>query len=693
MSHKNRMWYLIFFGVFMFSLFTRFYKVLEPDHVCWDETHFGKMGSWYINRTFFFDVHPPLGKMLIALSGYLTGYNGSFPFDKPGDKYEDVQYYGMRMFCAFLGSCIAPLAFMTVWELTFSLSASCIASIFIICDVGVLTLTQYILLDPILLFFIMSSTFGIVKFYNCYEISFSPLWWFWLCFTGCMLACAVSVKFVGIFVVILCGLLTVSQLWGILGNLSYPVRYTYRHFFARVFGLILLPFLLYVSFFYIHLKVLNKSGNGDGFFSSAFQSQLQGNSLYNASMPREVAYGAIVTLKNRRTGGGYLHSHWHLYPEGVSARQQQVTTYTHKDENNKWIIKPYDDEVKFLRPVALLRHGDFFRLEHVPTRRNLHSHNEKAPITKKHLQVTGYGENGTGDHNDLWIVQIINGNAGDVVKTVTSQLRLVHHLQHCVLTTTGKQLPAWGYEQLEVTCNPNLRDPYAIWNIEDNIFPKLPNVSFEVYASSFFERFLESHAVMLQGNAGLKPKEGEVTSRPWQWPINYRGQFFSGSNYRVYLLGNPIIWWGNLIFLFLFIVLFVISAVIKKRGSAYCHCLNGILWRYLYACKWLFIGWALHYIPFWAMGRVLYFHHYFPALLYSSMLSGVILSYFIETIPHLVSEKLKDTFYHWLLGVVISLVVYSFYIFSPLSYGMSGPYSNDPKSSMYGLKWFETWEF
>lgn len=63
----------------------------------WDETHFGKMGSWYINRTFFFDVHPPLGKMLIGLSGLLTGYNGSYPFEKPGDKYNGTRYEGMRI--------------------------------------------------------------------------------------------------------------------------------------------------------------------------------------------------------------------------------------------------------------------------------------------------------------------------------------------------------------------------------------------------------------------------------------------------------------------------------------------------------------------------------------------------------------------------------------------------------------------
>ena len=35
--------------------------------------------------------------MLIGLFGYLDGYNGSFAFEKPGDKYEDYPYMGMRI--------------------------------------------------------------------------------------------------------------------------------------------------------------------------------------------------------------------------------------------------------------------------------------------------------------------------------------------------------------------------------------------------------------------------------------------------------------------------------------------------------------------------------------------------------------------------------------------------------------------
>ena len=50
----------------------------------------------------------------------------------------------------------------------------------------------------------------------------------------------------------------------------------------------------------------------------------------------------------------------------------------------------------------------------------------------------------------------------------------------------------------------------------------MPNISFTEYKLNFFQRFVESHLVMFNGNAGLKPKEGEMTSRPWMWPINLK---------------------------------------------------------------------------------------------------------------------------------------------------------------------------
>ena len=83
------------------------------------------------------------------------------------------------------------------------------------------------------------------------------------------------------------------------------------------------------------------------------------------------------------TGGGYLHSHYHLYPEGVGAKQQQVTTYAHKDENNNFVLKKWNEEVKNdpEAEVELVRNGDLVRLEHLTSKRNIHSHLEPAPVS------------------------------------------------------------------------------------------------------------------------------------------------------------------------------------------------------------------------------------------------------------------------------------------------------------------------
>ncbi|KAB1277658.1 Protein O-mannosyl-transferase 2 [Camelus dromedarius] len=736
--------------VTLMSFATRFHRLDEPPHVCWDETHFGKMGSYYINRTFFFDVHPPLGKMLIGLAGYLSGYDGTFLFQKPGDKYEHHSYMGMRGFCAFLGSLLVPFAYLTVLELSQSLPAALLTAALLTFDTGCLTLSQYILLDPILMFFIMAAMLSMVKYNSCANRPFSAPWWFWLSLTGINLAGALGVKFVGLFIILQVGWNTLSDLWHLFGDCSLSMVRTQvtmgKHLTARILCLIVLPMALYTATYAIHFMVLSKSGPGDGFFSSAFQARLSGNNLHNASIPEYLAYGSVITVRNLRMAIGYLHSHRDLYPEGIGARQQQVsessvhlcgsraklsavtepagkknpnnteripqhrktltslskfkadkldrglsniglllivlwltvlivmifslpspppspaptqvTTYLHKDYNNLWIIKKHStnsDPLDPSLPVEFVRHGDIIRLEHKETSRNLHSHYHEAPLTRKHYQVTGYGINGTGDSNDFWRIEVVNRKFENRIKVLRSQIRLIHLATGCVLGSSGKILPKWGWEQFEVTCSPYLKGTLnSIWNVEDHINPKLPNISLDVLQPSFPEILLESHMLMIwvlwplpiwwllyellglhkcgsqisnYGNSGLKPKDNEFTSKPWHWPINYQGLHFSGisdMDFRVYLLGNPVVWWLNLLSIGLYLLSGSIVAVAVQRGARLPAEVEGLSWVLLRGGGQLLFGWMLHYFPFFLMGRILYFHHYFPAMLFSSMLTGIL---------------------------------------------------------------------
>ena len=87
------------------------------------------------NREVTMQVHPPLGKMLVGLSGYLAGYNGSFEF-KSGEVYpEEVNYVFMRIFNAVFGVLCVPLVFYTARSLNYSKPAVYLVTLMVLCGI------------------------------------------------------------------------------------------------------------------------------------------------------------------------------------------------------------------------------------------------------------------------------------------------------------------------------------------------------------------------------------------------------------------------------------------------------------------------------------------------------------------------------------------------------------------------------
>ncbi|KAF7558518.1 hypothetical protein G7046_g5641 [Stylonectria norvegica] len=676
------------------ALAVRTWKIYLPSSVVFDEVHFGGFASKYIKGKFFMDVHPPLAKMLIALTGWLAGFDGSFDFKDIGKDYIEpgVPYVAMRFFPAICGVLLAPCMYLTLKAVGCRSMTAMMGSGLIIFENGLLTQARLILLDSPLVAATAFTALAFSCFSNQHELgptkAFQAGWWFWLALTGLGLGITVSIKWVGLFTIAWVGALTLVQLWVLLGDTkNVTMRLWAKHFMARVFCLVVIPVTFYLAMFAIHFAILNNPGDGDGFMSSEFQATL--NSKGMKDVAADVVMGSRVTIRHVNTQGGYLHSHPLMYPTG--SKQQQITLYPHKDDNNIWLL---ENQTQPLGVDGLPINGTYawdalpepqflvdksvVRLFHRPTHRRLHSHDVRPPITEAEWQneVSAYGYEGfEGDANDMFRIEIVKKQshgalAKDRVRTIETKFRLVHIMTGCALFSHKVKLPDWASEQQEVTCARQGTQPNSLWYIEYNEHPQLGDEVEKVNyrRPNFFGKFWELQKVMWRTNAGLTESHA-WDSRPESWPVLRRGINFWGKNHtQVYLLGNPIVWWSSSVAVAIWVV-FKAIAVLRWQRS--CNDYSSTTFkRFDYEIGTSVLGWALHYFPFYLMQRQLFLHHYFPALYFAIIAFCQVFDYLTARVPGI---GVRDSPIINRIATVSFLVLSAsvFSLFSPLAYGSS----------------------
>jgi len=280
------------------SIVTHFIFFGLPKETVFDEVHFGKFVSAYFSHEYYFDIHPPLGKLLIAGAGRIVNFSPEFDFGQIGEKYNNNKYTALRLLPTLAGTLLPLVIYLLCLEIGFKRRTAFLAGLLIIFENSILVQSRFILMDAFLILFGFTALFFYFKFQNKNRSHY-------LLLAGTFSALSFSIKWTGMAflgIIILLELLRVLRDIKINKNKTFestavfsagkylvlgpvvlrkPLKsliLIYHNFLPLVLFLIIIPALIYFSIFVIHFSLLTKSGTGDAFMTPTFQASLIGNS-------------------------------------------------------------------------------------------------------------------------------------------------------------------------------------------------------------------------------------------------------------------------------------------------------------------------------------------------------------------------------------------------------------------------------
>lgn len=140
-------------GVFLLSLALRFWGLERFNTFVFDEVYYAKFGNNYLTHTPFFDGHPPLGKLIIAVGIWIGTH---IPFSQgevngfAGSVMSPISYRWMN---AFTGSFIPLIVAAIAYQISYRRSFALLAGLFTACDGIFLVESHYALINQYIVIF------------------------------------------------------------------------------------------------------------------------------------------------------------------------------------------------------------------------------------------------------------------------------------------------------------------------------------------------------------------------------------------------------------------------------------------------------------------------------------------------------------------------------------------------------------
>ncbi len=247
---------------------TRFAFLSNPRAIVFDEVYFREYALRYQEGSYYFDLHPPLGKLLLGAWAWVSGTDASAAGTDPA--------VALRVLPALAGTALIVAVYFLVRQLSGSRRLATLAGGLLLLDGAILVESRLTTLDSMLLLF---GVGGVTLALRARDHRDKGSRRYWLLLLGAVILggmCA-SIKLTG-----LAPLGLVGVIWMVdLAEQRRGLRSRLLPVLGQGAMLALVPMAIYTASFAAHFALLPDTGPGDAYMSQEFQSTLEGNPTYS----------------------------------------------------------------------------------------------------------------------------------------------------------------------------------------------------------------------------------------------------------------------------------------------------------------------------------------------------------------------------------------------------------------------------